>query len=156
MKTYVNAVLAVVAFGAVGCGNELGAFEGTWSYTDSTTVVSCPGYAPLTSIGKGNDTIVEGTDSDIVLTSNDGCNLKFNVANGVATIVPGQSCASSQQDQNGNTINLTASFTTFTISLGADSRTLTEQATGTYVIAEGAQSVTCSLSSSESASKVGK
>lgn len=148
---------AVVVSGALGCGaNEVKEFEGTWSCDNATLILNCPGHAPITQTAKGDDTIVEGTDSDVVLTSSEGCNLKFNVANGTATIVPGQTCTSTQQTSDGNTLQLTESFNNYTMTLGKDAKSYTMQATGTVLISEGTQSVTCTVTGSEAATKIGK
>ena len=55
----------------LGCGGGVGNFVGTWSVISGSETATC-GTQTVTGTPTGNNTIVEGTDSDIVLTDADG------------------------------------------------------------------------------------
>jgi hypothetical protein len=127
----------------LGCGGGAGNFVGTWSVVSGSETITC-GTQTETGTPIGNNTIVEGTDSDIVLTDANGCNQKFNVNGSTATLVPGQTCAL-------GTTGIAASLTTGTIALGSDNKSFT--LTETMTASDSSES--CTINITSASNKVG-
>lgn len=136
-----NLILGTLVVAFVGCGGGKSDFVGTWSETGSLTA-TCGSHTQTSTIS-GNTTLVEGTDADLVSTSSNGCNIKFNVSGNVATAVAGQSCTS------GNT---TFTITTDVITLSSDKKSFTQ----TVAATADANGTACSVSGTTSDTKIGK
>jgi hypothetical protein len=67
-------------------------YVGTWKFTSGTITVTCPDpIGTITVAESGNVIVNKGSTSDLIVTT-DQCSLKFDVTNGTATAVAGQSC----------------------------------------------------------------
>jgi len=132
-----------LALGLAACGSPGAAFVGTWADAGGSQTVSCTTGDNETKPTAGNTTIVEGTDSDIVLTNAGGCNIKYDVEGKVATAVAGQTCPVD---------TLTAKIVTSILTLSGDGKSFTETDTATVTGPGGS----CTISSTSSNTKVGK
>jgi len=135
-------VCAVIAI--AGCGFEDTAdveeFAGTWSWNDgSSRDINCPNGNVVQSFD-GNETFVEGNNSDLVLAT-DGCNLDFNVSGNTASIVSGQSCEFDNEEHFWSNWTFTRSGDQLSVS-----------ASGTIELDSGEE---CSLSINGSLNRVG-
>lgn len=149
-------LLALVAASTLsGCGGDDGsaAFIGTWQYgAGSTTTLTCTGTAPRVSNNTGTFQLAAGTESDIIEVPDAGdtcAPTKFNISGSTATVVPGQSCTT--MDAGRTTV---ASLSSYTLTLGADGKSLTLTANGSATVT-GTTSVTCTISLMANATKVG-
>lgn len=141
-----------------GCGDgesASDAFIGTWTYnTGSTSNLDCPDNAfDNNDILSGSFQVAEGTMSDLISIpqSGDKCPaIRYDVNGKVATIQPSQTC---MYTENGVMVN--GAYGTGTFTLSADGKTATGSGTGSVILSGAAGSVTCSLTSSISATKAG-
>ncbi|HVZ72807.1 MAG TPA: hypothetical protein VHJ20_10575 [Polyangia bacterium] len=96
---------------------------GPWAYAAGMTTRACPGETPTDAAPEGNLVIAKGATADeVVVTEPGACDLRFKIAGHVATIVDGQTCAGS----DGANGTITFSKMSWTLTLSADEKTLTE------------------------------
>lgn len=78
--------------------DKTAAFVGTWTVTGGMLMGMCmpapPGLPPsfMQNLDRGEQVIKKGTDADLEIGVLEGCSVKADVADKVATIRPGQSC----------------------------------------------------------------
>src|SRR4051794_4443515 len=76
-----NVLVSFLVLASVASCTDTTNFVGTWTYNmGSSGQVTCPGQTGTITVG-GNEEFREGTDTDLVVISSDGCNLKLD-ANG--------------------------------------------------------------------------
>ena len=127
----------VVMLASCGGGDSLNDFAGTWTPSPGAMLSgTCSNGNPYTVMLTTAEVYAKGVDADITSTSG-GCTLRFDVNGKQASARAGQSCTSMS---NGITTVLTVQTTTLT--LGSDSKTMTESAMGTVVLS-GAVTGTC-------------
>lgn len=157
MKRILGLLVLVAACGTDG--NPGDDFIGTWTYNaGSTSTQDCPdntldSNAALT----GSFQIAEGIDSDFIIvpSAGDKCPAqKFDVNGKVATILPGQTCMYTENTTSG-AIMVSGAYATGTYTLGADKKAVTGQQAGSVTYSGAGGSITCTLSGTVSASKVG-
>lgn len=108
--------------GTPGSGSMAGML-GNWLYATGKTTRVCPGEAGTDSPPEGAIVVNAGaSDGELVVDEPGACSLHFTRAGDVATIVAGQSCSGA--DGAGGTITFTNM--TWTLTLSADGKTLTE------------------------------
>ena len=130
------------------CGSSGGTdFTGTWTYnTGASGTISCPSGNDTLDF-TGNEEFRDGTDSDFVVVSSNGCNLKVNVDGNRADAIPGQSCATTSG-------GVTTTITFNSLSYTADHDTLAFAAAGTINLMGPGGEATCTLSASATLHKV--
>jgi hypothetical protein len=140
--------LVFVAFMTACTGGEdVAIFEGTWTYNAGASgVVTCPGSTGTIDAG-GNEDIRPGTDTDLVVISSDGCNIKFDVTANRADAIPGQQCS---KLVDGTTTIATFNNASYTIQSGLLSFT----GAGTIQVQDSTGEVTCTLAMSGTLHKV--
>jgi hypothetical protein len=122
-------------------------FEGTWTYNPgSSATVTCPTGTNTLDAG-GNEDVRPGTDSDLVVISSDGCNIKFNATGNRADAIPGQSCTSLQSGVTTTTTFNNASYT-------MQDDVLSFTAAGTIRLMGPGGEVTCTMAASATLRKV--
>jgi hypothetical protein len=132
--------------GTPGSGSMAGML-GTWLYATGKTTRVCPGEAGTDSPPEGAIVVNAGpSDGELVVDEPGACSLHFTRAGDGATIVAGQSCSGA--DGAGGTITFTNM--TWTLTLSADGKTLTEalSADETLAPAQGAPR-TCKFTESD-------
>jgi hypothetical protein len=130
-------------------GNEATRFEGTWTYNPgSSATVTCP-TGNGTADATGNEEFRPGTDTDLVVISSDGCNIKLDANGNHADAIPGQSCSALQ---DGVTRVTTFNNATYTF----QSDVLGFSAAGTIGLMGPGGEVTCTFTSSATLHKVSK
>jgi len=128
-------------------GDDVGIFEGTWTYNAGASgVVTCPGSTATIDAG-GNEDIRPGTDTDLVVISSNGCNIKFYVTGNRADAIPGQQCS---QLADGRTTVATFNNASYTIQSGL----LSFSGAGTIQAMDSTGQVTCTLALSGTLHKV--
>ena len=122
-------------------------FVGTWTYNmGSSGQVTCPGSTGTITVG-GNEEFREGTDTDLVVISSDGCNLKLDANGDRADAVPGQSCTSTSG-------GITTTITYNSLSYMMQDKVMSFSAAGTVRQMGPSGEVTCTLSASATLHKV--
>ncbi len=150
----------LVVLAACGTDGPAGAeFIGTWQYNaGSTTTQTCPDPTfNSTDTLTGSFQIVEGTMSDLISVpqSTDKCPaIKYDVAGKVATIVGGQTCMFTENTTSG-AVMVSGAYATGSFTLGADKKSITGSQTGSVTYTGAGGTITCSLTGSASAVKVG-
>ena len=133
-------------------------FMGTWMYNSgSSTTTTCPNGS-TTDTETGSFTVSEGTMSDLIVNpgSGDQCPpRKFDVNGKVATIVAGQTCMYMVNDPDLGNVTVNAAFATGTFTLSADKKMISGTGGGTLMLSNAAGNVTCSFTTTMSATKVG-
>lgn len=129
------------------CTDDPSAFAGTWTYNPGSagTVVCATGTNTL-DIG-GNAEFRPGTDTDLVVIDDQGCNIKLNATGNHADAVPGQSCTTTQDGLN---LVITFNNGSYTASNGL----LSFSAAGTVNVTGPAGTATCTMSFSATLHKV--
>jgi hypothetical protein len=118
-------------FGTTGPGAMTGML-GNWLYATGKTTRVCPGEAGTDAPPEGEIVVNAGaSDGELVVDEPGACSLHFTRSGDVATIAPGQACAGA--DGAGGTI--TFSNMTWTLTLSADGKTLTEALTADETLA---------------------
>lgn len=147
-KVTVPSLLILGLLSATSCtGNDASGFEGTWTYNPgSSGNITCPTGNSTLTVG-GNEEFREGTESDLVMISSDGCNLKLNASGKRADVIPGQSCSVLQGGVTGTITFNSASYT-------VQSDVLSFTASGTVGVMGPGGEVTCTLSASATLHKV--
>ena len=139
----------LVAIGSIGaCSSSSGTdFTGTWTYNAGASgTISCSTGNDTLNF-TGNEEFRDGTDSDFVVVSSNGCNIKVNVTGNRADAVPGQSCASTSG-------GVTTTITFNSLSYTADKDVLSFAAAGTINLMGPNGEATCTLSGSATLHKV--
>lgn len=146
MRAQLVAMLGLLA-GACTSEGDFSEFIGTWTYNSgSSGVMTCPGSTATFNVG-GNEEIRDGTESDVVVISSNGCNLKFNGAAGRIDAIPGQTCSSLI---DGVTTSVTFNSASYNVSSGI----LALSGAGTARFTGPGGEVTCTLQVSGTLHKV--
>jgi len=142
----------LMVLGAVGCGgssgNGAGKYVGIWTYSSGTETTTCPDFVPSTDTEQltGSFSIAAGSSADLVTTDNSSCVLKFNLdKNGVAQVVPGQSCASPIVLGDGTAATLTLIPQTWMLAMTSGT-IITSSGMGTAMIQGGGATYPCTFS----------
>ncbi len=157
MKRILGLLVVLAACGTDGSAGDN--FVGTWTYNaGSTTSIACPDPSfNSTDTQTGSFQIAEGTSSDLIVVpqSGDKCPAqKFDVNGKVATIVGGQTCMYTENTANG-AVMVSGAYATGTFTLGADNKTVSGSQTGSVTFTGSGGTITCSVTGSMSAAKVG-
>jgi hypothetical protein len=144
-----SCVLASIVAVAACAGSDSTEFTGTWTYnTGASGTISCPTGNNTLNLG-GNEEFRPGTDSDLVVISSDGCNIKMNINGNHADAIPGQSCSTTQ---SGVTGTITFNSMTYT----SESDVLSFNAAGTINLMGPGGEATCTLAASATLHQVSK
>lgn len=140
----------VVSLALVGCGRPIDHFVGMWSSsgTASMTFNTPEGPQTFTEPLSGNTSVLEGVDSDIIITMGD-CAVPANVDGDLATIRSGYSCVS-----NGGTGSTTMTFSNGTVTANKSTMTLTSS--GTVTIVANGQTITGTFQLTGTLTRLGK
>jgi hypothetical protein len=132
-------------------GDTSSDFEGTWTYNSgSSLTVTCPtGTGSDTADITGNEEFRPGTDTDFVVISSAGCNIKFNASGTHADAIPGQSCSSVSGG-----VTTTMTFNNASYVMDVKSMTLSFSAAGTVKLMGPGGEATCTVSASATLHKV--
>jgi hypothetical protein len=157
MNRFLGLLVLVAACGTDGSGADV--FIGTWTYNaGSIATRDCPDNTlDVNAALTGSFQIAEGIDSDFIVVpaSGDRCPAqKFDVSGKVATIVAGQTCMYTDTSQ-GAAIMVSSAFATGTFTLGADKKSVSGQQAGSVTYTGSGGAITCTLSGTLSAAKVG-
>jgi hypothetical protein len=147
-RVTVHALLTIGLLSIAACpGNEATRFEGTWTYNaGSSLTITCPDGTDTANI-TGNEDFRPGTDSDLVVISSTGCNIKVNASGNHADAIPGQSCSTLL---NGVTTTITFNTGTYVF----QSEVLSFSAAGTVGVMGPGGEVTCTVAASATLHKV--
>ena len=143
MKQLASLLVFLVACGG-GSGDGADEFVGTWTYqAGSTSKLDCDNnQLDRTSTETGSFSVAEGSDSDLVLDQLDASDpcpaMKFDVSEGVATAMAGQTC---MQTTSGTTISITDQMMRATVD---DTGTMTITGSGKVAISGGVNTM-CTL-----------
>jgi len=147
-----SVLIGLVALGAVGCGggssNNVGKYVGIWTYSSGTETTTCPDFDPSTDTEQltGSLNISAGSSADLVTSDNSACVLKFDLdKNGVAQVLPGQSCASAIAFGDGTTGTLTLTPQTWMLSMSSPT-VLSSSGSGTASVQTGGAIYPCMFS----------
>jgi len=113
--------------------------------------LSCSNGNTITSLVTSAEAYAKGVDADLASTSSfssGSCTIRYDVNGKTATARVGQSCTSMS---NGLTIVIT--IQTATLTLGSDSKMMTESVSGTAVVS-GSASGTCTVGATYTLNKV--
>lgn len=142
------ALASILAVGACS-SNDSTEFAGTWTYNPGASgTITCQTGNDTLNLG-GNEEFRPGTDSDLVVISSDGCNIKMNINGNHADAIPGQSCATTQ---NGVTGTITFNSMTYT----SESNVLSFSAAGTINLMGPGGEATCTIAASATLHQVSK
>lgn len=135
-----RSIAMVFGLSLAACGGDGGTdFEGTWTYNPgSSGTISCSTGNDTLDLG-GNEEFRGGTDSDLVVVSSTGCNIKLNINGNRADAVPGQSCSAVQ---DGVTRTMTFNSATYTAD---DNDMLSFAAQGTIRLMGPGGEATCTM-----------
>lgn len=148
MKKFFSMAMAVVALSLSGCGGgELQKFVGVWNIS-GTTMMIFPHLDPLVTQDSANMTIIEGSDSDVVLQKA-GCNLPASVNGETATIRSGFSCVAQKDGQS-----LTTTFTNGVVMVRDGAMTF--DATGNVAYVANGKTLLGTVSVKQTATRLGK
>lgn len=143
----IEILIAIGLTTLTGCPLDDPGFSGTWTYNmGSSVTITCPGRSSTAALA-GNEEFRDGTDSDLVLVSRNGCNLKIDLSGDRADVVPGQSCV---EIENG--VTETTTFNTASYTLQGDM--LSFNLAGTVRLLGPGGDVTCTFSGSATLRKV--
>ncbi len=121
-------------------------FVAVWApSTPRTTQVTCAGFNVPATLTQTLEWKL--SDSSDLVGGMAGCSLKANIANNVASVLPGQVCALTDP------IPLTLTFTSYTFTLGADGTTATDASQGTAKVTYLGQQLDCTYSETGQYSK---
>lgn len=148
--------LVVIVVAGAGCGffgAHIDGFTGTWSWDGGSALdINCPGES-FTETQSGNVSLIEGADADVVF-SNDDCSWNYDVDGDTASIIPGQSCEYDRYTQQGDRVENTIEWSSYTLNRSGESMTVSANGTLTLEDQHGNR-VDCSLSLNGSMTKVG-
>jgi len=150
----------LLVLGAVGCGggssNNAGKYVGIWTYSSGTETTTCPDFTPSTDTSQltGSVNISAGSSADLVTSDNSSsCVLKFDLdKNGVAQVLPGQTCTSPLTFIDGSTGTLNLTPQTWMLSLFSPT-VLASSGSGTATVLTGGASYPCTFSITSMLSK---
>jgi hypothetical protein len=155
--TMLLVLLTTTTFAACGGGDEgygkvnVAAFTGVWTPTGGTSTWTCNGQSTSEQV-TGTVTWTAGSSSDLV-SADDSCVLRANIAGSTASLVPPSTCTASGVDSYGYSYTTTTNLTGYTFALGADKLTASESASATVTVTEAGQTVTCGLTETASYQK---
>lgn len=135
---------------ASACGPN--PYVGTWQVSSGTFTMTC-GSQSTTSQENGNVTVTQGASSALEVVGN-SCDLQFADSSGTATLSPGQTCATSGTDANGNPFTATETYSSGSIST-VDGKIASLALAGSVLVTDQGQSITCTTQTSENLTKVG-
>jgi hypothetical protein len=142
-------ILGVFSVSACPGSSDGSRFEGTWTYNSgSSAMATCP-TGSVTLDATGNEEFREGTDSDLVVISSDGCNIKLNASGNHADAVPGQTCTTLK-----DAVTTATTFNSVTFTITGD--VLGYSAAGTIGFMGPGGEVTCTFAASATLHKVSK
>ena len=142
LAVLVGGVLSVASCGGGSSSDDVSGYVGMWQYTSGTSNTQCPmlGVNDTEQLTGQKETFAKGIDAPLIDSEpNTNCTLKFMVAAGTATAIPGQTCMTtltSNGQADPETISVTSAVFTVTgsttghLSLSAN---LTVNANGTTV-----------------------
>lgn len=144
-----SCVLASISVLGVACASDSTDFAGTWTYnTGASGTISCPTGNDTLDLG-GNEEFRPGTDSDLVVISSNGCNIKMNINGNHADAIPGQSCSTTQD-------GVTATITYNSMTYASESDVLSFNAAGTINLMGPGGEATCTIAASATLHQVSK
>ncbi len=157
MNRFLGLLVVMAACGTDGNPGE--AFIGTWTYNaGSTSTRDCPDNSLDTNVTlSGSFQIAEGIDSDFIIVpaSGDKCPAtKFDVSGKVATILSNQTCMYTENTTSG-AIMISGAYATGTYTLSADKKGVTGSQAGSVTFTGAGGTITCTVSGTVSATKVG-
>jgi hypothetical protein len=160
MRSSMAFVGAALVMALAGCssssnaGPDLGAFEGTWTPTAVTEVVTCNGTPTTSSITANLTWAQSATNSSEIVSSSTGgsCTFTASVSGSTATATAGQTCTETEPAQTGTeTINLTLGSYSFAVS--SDDKTAQITGNGSANIVLNGATTSCTYTESGSYTK---